>query len=218
MRIDLLEAFGLDPNVIAILKQKYGAQLLPIQERAFKEHQILNGVTEKGLALSNIRLRGLGRTYINCLIIEGYDTPEAVAELPLTELERLLPKHLAERLYRHFHKDYQKQEDATDQKATAGIREASDPTKTDTEAAPPAISPLDGAKPFPKALADILQDKTLLATLRARLADAKDLRELIADPPVIFMDERQQLFFYRGIPLAALQGDPPVAALAAPGQ
>jgi len=43
MRIDLLEAFGLDPNVIAILKEKYGAQLLPIQERAFKEYQILNG-------------------------------------------------------------------------------------------------------------------------------------------------------------------------------
>jgi len=43
MRIDLLEAFGLDPNVIAILKEKYGAELLPIQERAFKEHQILNG-------------------------------------------------------------------------------------------------------------------------------------------------------------------------------
>ena len=36
MHIDLLEAFELDPNVIAILKEKYGAQLLPIQERAFK--------------------------------------------------------------------------------------------------------------------------------------------------------------------------------------
>ena len=189
MRIDLLEAFGLDPNVIAILKRKYREQLLPIQERAFKEYQILNGgnflvsavtssyvdhkfyydhyvngrleemtpalnrremdrhilnlvaseicrdageiensyevfsgaikrvgedfswlaetlaalardiqwdpraiekisalsqrliygVTEKGLALSKIRLRGLGRTYINCLVDEGYDTPEAIS-------------------------------------------------------------------------------------------------------------------------------------------
>jgi replicative superfamily II helicase len=43
MRIDLLEAFGLDPNVIAIFKRKYGERLLPIQERAFKECQILNG-------------------------------------------------------------------------------------------------------------------------------------------------------------------------------
>jgi len=31
---DFLEAFGLDPNVIAILKGKYGELLLPIQERA----------------------------------------------------------------------------------------------------------------------------------------------------------------------------------------
>ena len=30
MRIDLLEAFGLDPNVIAILKEKHGTELLPI--------------------------------------------------------------------------------------------------------------------------------------------------------------------------------------------
>jgi hypothetical protein len=43
MRIDLLEAFGLDSNVIAILKGKYCAELLPVQERAFKEYQILNG-------------------------------------------------------------------------------------------------------------------------------------------------------------------------------
>jgi replicative superfamily II helicase len=126
MRIDLLEAFGLDPNVIAILKQKYGAQLLPIQERAVKKAIMMNrwiskaetkeiensyqvfsgaikrvgedfswlaetlaslakeirwdqraiarisnlsqrliyGVTEKGLALSSIRLRGL--TMFNC--------------------------------------------------------------------------------------------------------------------------------------------------------
>jgi len=54
---------------------------------------------------------------------------------------------------------------------------------------------------FPRLLADILQDKTLLSVLRTRLADAKDLRELIADPPVIFMDEGQQLFFYRGCPI-----------------
>ena len=161
MRIDLLEAFGLDPNVIAILKRKYGERLLLIQERAFKECRILNGgnflvfaiassgktlfgeilalfygskgkrvfylvptkalaqqlshvlnlppaavaalardilwhprtiekisalsqrliygVTEKGLALSKIRLRGLGRTYINCLVDESYDTPKAIS-------------------------------------------------------------------------------------------------------------------------------------------
>ena len=43
MRFDLLEAFGLDPNIIAILKDKYGPELLPIQEKAIKENQILAG-------------------------------------------------------------------------------------------------------------------------------------------------------------------------------
>jgi DNA-binding winged helix-turn-helix (wHTH) protein len=170
--------------------------------------RLIYGVTEKGLALSSIRLRGLGRTYINRLIAEGYDTPEAVADLPLAEMERLLPKHLAERLYRHFHRDYQKPEDVTDQEAVV-IREAgdialdgmvSDKGITATVAALPIPPSEDGN--FAHLLSDILQDKTLLASLRTRLADAKDLRELIADPPVIFMDERQQLFFYRGIPVA----------------
>ena len=191
--------------------------------------RLIYGVTEKGLALSKIRLRGLGRTYINTLLAEGYDTPEAVTELPLTELERLLPKHLAERLYRHFHKDYQKLEDATEreaagQAAVGEIREAADQAKTGSEGTPvvgliptvpPSAAPLAIESPaavpfpappaydisFPRPLADILRDSILLAALRTRLADAKDLRELIADPPVIFMDEGQQLFFYRGCPI-----------------
>jgi len=195
--------------------------------------RLIYGVTEKGLALSTIRLRGLGRTYINTLLAEGYDTPEAVTELPLTELERHLPKHLAERLYRHFHKDYPKQEDAMEQAVANKLREAvdtgraegaADQAKTGSDGTPaagplptvpPTAAPLSIESPaavplpappaddisFPRLLADILQDKTLLSVLRTRLADAKDLRELIADPPVIFMDEGQQLFFYRGCPI-----------------
>ena len=54
---------------------------------------------------------------------------------------------------------------------------------------------------FPHPLADILRDTVLLSALRTRLADIKDLRDLMADPPVIFMDEGQQLFFYRGCPI-----------------
>ncbi|HOH73709.1 MAG TPA: DEAD/DEAH box helicase [Syntrophales bacterium] len=170
--------------------------------------RLVYGVTEKGLALSQIRLRGLGRTYINRLIAEGYDTPEAVAELPVEELERLLPKHLAERLYRHFHRDYQKPEDVTDQEAMAVIRESVDIAeagvvpvkgKAATIDSPPTAPPGDGN--FPRPLADILSDKALLSILRTRLADTKDLRELITDPPVIFMEERQQFFFYRGVPI-----------------
>ncbi|MEI7639389.1 MAG: hypothetical protein WCJ37_18895, partial [Syntrophus sp. (in: bacteria)] len=179
--------------------------------------RLIYGVTEKGLSLSNIRLRGLGRTYINRLIAEGYDTPEAVAELPLAEMERLLPMHLAERLYCHFHREYQKQEESTDQKAATEIREADDSgrteeafeqDKTGSEVMPPAVS-LPTAPPatapfardvsFPRSLAEILRDEKLIAILRTCLADAKDLRELITNPPIVFMDERQMLLFYRGL-------------------
>jgi len=177
--------------------------------------RLIYGVTEKGLALSQIRLRGLGRTYINRMIAEGYDTPEAVVDLHLAELERLLPKHLAERLYRHFHKDYPKQEDPTEREATgqavtSEIREAGDTghpgeaagqVKTGSKVLPPASASHADNITFPSLLADILRDTALLSSLHTRLADAKDLRELITDPPVIFMDERQQLFFYRGCPI-----------------
>jgi DNA-binding response OmpR family regulator len=63
-----------------------------------------------------------------------------------------------------------------------------------------AFNPLQSRIPFAAQLG-YLPDETLLTALRASLADAKDLRELITDPPVIFMDERQQLLFYLGIPI-----------------
>ncbi|HLA28230.1 MAG TPA: DEAD/DEAH box helicase [Syntrophales bacterium] len=43
MRIDLLEAFGLELKIINILKRKYGDNLLPLQDKSFKEHQIMRG-------------------------------------------------------------------------------------------------------------------------------------------------------------------------------
>lgn len=76
--------------------------------------RLIYGVTEKGLALSRIRIRGLGRTYINRLLGQGYDTPEAIADLPLNELEKHLPKHLAERLYQHFQRQHEKKEETVE--------------------------------------------------------------------------------------------------------
>ncbi len=202
---------------------------------------LIHGVTKKGLALSSIRIRGLGRTHINRLIAEGYDTPETIADMPLTELERLLPKHVALRLYRRLHRNYPDLGDGTEQYAITGVREAvgfdyaggvANQINTGSGGKPPAVAatpaasstPAASAPPatttmittttiatktappasdisFPHHLADILQNKGLLFALRTRLADTKDLRELIADPPTIFMDERQQLFFYRGVPI-----------------
>jgi len=307
MRIDLLEALGLEPQSINILKAKYSEELLPIQVRAVKEVLMMNrwispaaikeiensyevfscaikradedfswlsevlavlvkeirwdllavagmkdlsrrltcSVTENGLPHSNVHIRCLGRKYISRLIDEGFDTPEVVIDLPLTEMESLLSKHLAGWLYNHFHRQYQKQRDAT-QEAASGVRDTggvqyggktAGQVKTGSEGMPAALAasassslapatpaaataapapaaaetatttitikttPMPGASDisFPRYLACILQNKDILFALRTRLADTKYLRELIADPPVLLLDVRQMLVFYRGI-------------------
>jgi len=54
---------------------------------------------------------------------------------------------------------------------------------------------------FPCSLASLRHNPSRLAALRSRLACANDLSELIVDPPAILIDERQWLFFYRGVPI-----------------
>ena len=54
---------------------------------------------------------------------------------------------------------------------------------------------------FPCSLAKLMRNQLLLAELRRRLTSVDHLSELIADPPAIVIDERQKLFFYRGVPV-----------------
>jgi len=54
---------------------------------------------------------------------------------------------------------------------------------------------------FPCTLAKLLGNGSLLAELRHRLMSVNHLSELIADPPAILIEERQKLFFYRGVPV-----------------
>jgi DNA-binding winged helix-turn-helix (wHTH) protein len=54
---------------------------------------------------------------------------------------------------------------------------------------------------FPCSLADVVRNRSLLSALRAKLAHIKNLSERIADPPAILIEERQKLFFYRGVPV-----------------
>ncbi len=54
---------------------------------------------------------------------------------------------------------------------------------------------------FPCTLAELLRNGSLLAELRHRLTSVNHLSELIADSPAIVIDERQKLFFYRGVPI-----------------
>lgn len=97
MRIDLLGAFGLDPNVIVILKEKYGAEFLPIQERAFKEYQILNsGNFLLSAATSS------GKTLVGEILALHYSSKGK-------RVFYLVPtKSLAEEKFEQFHEDYEK--------------------------------------------------------------------------------------------------------------
>lgn len=54
---------------------------------------------------------------------------------------------------------------------------------------------------FPCRLAELRQNRGLLAALRARLSLIDNLIDLITDPPAILLDERQRLFFFKGIPI-----------------
>ena len=155
-------------------------------------HRLVCGVTEKGLALSQIRIRGMGRAYINRLVHEGYDTPKIIMDLPLEELTRLLPQRLAERLYRHCHKS------SADPEEGADDHQPSPALETINEDTPGVKEPLPSTLP---SVADLLKDEKHLFAFRAKLEEAKNLHELIDDPPGMILDERQMLFFFRGIPV-----------------
>jgi hypothetical protein len=58
------------------------------------------------------------------------------------------------------------------------------------------------APSFPCPLADLRKDRGLLSALRSRLPIIENLIALIVDPPTILMDERQQLCFFKGYPIA----------------
>ncbi|MFH1349339.1 MAG: winged helix-turn-helix domain-containing protein [Pseudomonadota bacterium] len=49
-------------------------------------------------------------------------------------------------------------------------------------------------KPF----SEIMSNDGLLAQFRSRLALAKNLVDLVTDPPTVLIDEKQNLFFYQG--------------------
>ncbi len=138
--------------------------------------RLIYGVGKEGLPLSRIRLRGLGRTYITQLVMNGYDTPEAIAEIPQSELERIIPKRLAERLSRYCKIHFGKKEEPHPQEI-----------------------PEDKWEKRP--LSEILSSQELLSILRSRLTQVNNLSELIHDPPLILIDEKQMLLFYKGYPV-----------------
>src|SRR3989442_6427730 len=56
------------------------------------------GIDFRGLELAKLRIRGLGRGYISRLVQNGYDTPKALSDLSIQELEKIVPEDLARRI------------------------------------------------------------------------------------------------------------------------
>ena len=186
------EDFSWLAETLAALAKVIGWEERFVRVITHLSQRLIHGITEKGLALSSIRIRGMGRSHINRLVHEGYDTPEAIADLPLAELERLLPKRLAEKLYSYFPGRYQNTEETKTR--PTGVRELTIETETKKVKSTPAKP----EETVTCSLSKIINDDQKRKELCANLNVTKDLRKLVSDPPVLLIDIRQMLIFYHG--------------------
>ncbi len=56
------------------------------------------GIDLKGLELAKLRIRGLGRGFISRLVQNGYDTPKALSDLSIQDLQKIVSEDLARRI------------------------------------------------------------------------------------------------------------------------
>src|SRR5215472_9775320 len=56
------------------------------------------GIDLKGLELAKLRIRGLGRGFISRLVQNGYDSPKALSDLSIEDLQKIIPEDLARRI------------------------------------------------------------------------------------------------------------------------
>ncbi len=92
------EEFSWLIEAISTLAKAEGWPEQVINKMALLGERVTFGVEFKGLELAKLRIRGLGRGYISRLLQNGYDTPEALSELSIGELEKMVPKDLARRI------------------------------------------------------------------------------------------------------------------------
>jgi helicase len=89
------EEFSWLTEAASALAQEIGWPAGTVQKLSELSEQLMQGIPAKGLALSRMRLKGLGRTAIAGLVKAGYDSPEALASLPIEFLKKYLPERLA---------------------------------------------------------------------------------------------------------------------------
>jgi len=60
------------------------------------------GVEEEGLGLARLHIPGLGRSYVRVLLREGYNDRKCLEQLSEEELDKVVPKRLAERIKNRY--------------------------------------------------------------------------------------------------------------------
>lgn len=104
------EEFSWLAEAAAALAQAIGWPAETSQRLFELSERLLQGVPAGGLALSRMRIKGLGRIFIARLLREGYDSPEALSSLPIELLKNLLPEPLATEVYDDLHPENGQQE------------------------------------------------------------------------------------------------------------
>jgi len=94
------EEFSWLIEAIATLAKAEGWPEQVIKKMELLGQKITFGVDAKGLDLARLRIRGLGRGYISRLVQNGFDSPKALSEVLVEELEKIVPQEVAHRITR----------------------------------------------------------------------------------------------------------------------
>lgn len=96
------EEFSWLIEAISTLAKAEGWPAPMVKKMELLGQRITFGVDAKGLELAKLRIRGLGRGYISRLVQNGFDSPKALGEVPIEDLEKIVPQELAHRIARKF--------------------------------------------------------------------------------------------------------------------
>jgi len=104
--------------------------------------QLRHGVVHPGVQMANVGVRGLGRGRIMGLLASGLDTLEKVAEAPRQQIEKLVTRPIAARLFRKLASLFQREE------ATKGDEDGGTQTAPADAAEQPGCEP-EWAEEYP---------------------------------------------------------------------
>jgi DNA-binding winged helix-turn-helix (wHTH) protein len=92
------EEFSWLIEAISTLAKAEGWPEAVIRKMNVLGEQLSFGIDLKGLELAKLRIRGLSRGFISGLVRNGYDSPKALNELSIQDLQKIVPEDVARRI------------------------------------------------------------------------------------------------------------------------